>query len=63
MSKSITPNIAPEAIIAWGVVDVSDNRLLDTFKTRKEAREQKSYAAKYGWVQKVVKLNGTAYVR
>ncbi len=41
---------------AWATVDAKEGKIIALCGTREEAREQKRYAAKNGWKQKIVKL-------
>ena len=47
---------------AWATVG-DDGRIVALCGTREEARDQKKYAAKHGWTQKIVKLDFAKFVR
>ena len=46
-----------EKIKAWCTIDAKEGKIVALCGTREEAREQKRYAAKNGWKQKIVKLS------
>lgn len=50
-------------IKAWCTVDPKDGKIVALCSTRQEARDNKRYAAKNGWKQKIVKLNYDKVVR
>ena len=50
-------------IKAWATVDAKDGTIVALCGTREEARDQKRYAAKHGWMQKIAKLEITEFVR
>jgi len=47
---------------AWATIG-DDGQIVALCGTREEARDHKRYAAKYGWVQKIVKLSFTKFAR
>lgn len=52
-----------EKIKAWATIDAKEGKIVALCGTREEAREQKRYAAKNGWKQKIVKLRAEAICR
>lgn len=54
---------AEKRVRAWATVDAHDGNIVGIFETREEARDNKRYAEKYGWTQKVAKLSFDSWVR